>query len=88
MQQYTPEQRKLYADHICDMVREWIVGRSSDFEFELERGVEWCHDVRTGDRRPRANPTITFTLRINGGAQESEGPPIVPTTTVFRGPEA
>jgi hypothetical protein len=85
MEEYTPEQRKRYADHICDMVREWIERRDSHFQFELERGVEWCADVRTGERRPRANPTITFTLKVNGGAQPSEGPPIVPTPTVFRG---
>jgi hypothetical protein len=86
MGDYTPEQRKQYADHICAMVREWVERQDSEFRFELERGVEWCQDLRTGDRRPRANPTITFTLTINGGARETEGPPVVPTPNVFRGP--
>lgn len=85
MRQYTVEQRKLYADHICDMVREWIERRGSDFAVELERGVEWCPDVRTGDQRPRANQTLTLTLKVNGGAQETDGLPIVPMPTLFRG---
>jgi hypothetical protein len=37
-------------------------------------------------RTPRANPTLTLTLRVNGGAQESEGPPVVRTPPLFRGP--
>jgi hypothetical protein len=86
MQRYTPEQRKQYAEHICTLVRTWLEEKASDFEFEFERGVEWCADVRSGDRKPRANPTITLTLKINGGAQETEGPPIVPTPMLFRGP--
>lgn len=88
MRGYTPEQRQRIAEIISDLAREWIVQRESEFEFDLQRGVEWCTDVRSGDRTPRANQTLTLTLRVNGGAQESEGPPIVPTPTVFRGPEA
>lgn len=86
MQSYTPEQRVRIADMICDLAREWIVQRASDFEIDLQRGVEWCANTATGDRTPRANPTLTLALRINGGAQESEGPPIIPSPPVFRGP--
>ena len=88
MDRYTPEQRRQYADHLCELVREWIERRESDFDFSLQRGVEWCPDALSGERVPRANPTFTLTLTINGGAQETEGPPIVPAPTVFRGPDA
>jgi hypothetical protein len=87
MDQYTPEQRRMYADHLCELIREWVVRQESGFEIDLQRGVEWCRDAVTGDRTPRANPTLTLTLRINGGARESEGPPIVRTPPLFRGPE-
>jgi len=87
MARFSPEENRRFADMICALVRTWIEEKGSEFDYELERGVEWCQDVRSGDRRPRANPTITLTLKINGGARETEGPPIVPTP-VFRDPGA
>jgi hypothetical protein len=86
MQRFTPEQRRFYADHLCELVREWIERPDAHFEIEMERGVEWCRDAGSGERTPRANPTLTMTLRVNGGAQESEGPPVVRTPPLFRGP--
>lgn len=86
MRPYTPEQRQEYADMVCELAREWIVRREADFEIDLERGAEWCHNTTTGDRTPRANPTITLTLRVNGGAQATEGPQVVPSPPLFRGP--
>jgi hypothetical protein len=85
MQRYTAEQRKLYADQICEMIRDWVGNEENHFEFGVQRGVEWRADVVSGDRRPRANPSITFTLAINGGAQDTEGPPIVAAPPGFRG---
>jgi hypothetical protein len=75
MQPYTPEQRQQYADMVCELAREWIVRREADFEIDLERGAEWRHNTTTGGQTPRANPTVTLTLRVNGGS-----PPL------FRGP--
>lgn len=86
MERYTPEQRRQYADLVCDLVNEWIVQKQSDFEIDFERGVEWCTHAATGERTPRANPTFSVTLRINGGAQPTEGRAIVPAPPVFRGP--
>lgn len=86
MEHRTPEQRKFFADQLCGMIREWIEQKESDFDVEIQRGVEWCLNTTTQDRTPRANPTLTLVVRINGGAQETEGPPIVPAPPVFRGP--
>ena len=84
MQRYTTEQRQLYAEQICNLVREWIRDEKNHFEFGVQRGVEWRPEVGSGDRRPRANPSLTLTLMINGGAQDTEGPPIVSAPTVFK----
>ena len=84
MSRYTPEQRQRYADTICDLVREWIGDQSNDFSLEVRRGVEWRPELNGDTRHPRANNGITMTLVINGGARESEGPPIVPAPRVFR----
>ena len=86
MSKYTPEQRQRYAEMIAQLAREWIVEREADFELDMQRGVEWRQNTATGDRSPRANPTFSLTLRINGGARETEGPPLVPAPPVFRGP--
>lgn len=86
MQRYTPEQRQQYADMVCELAREWIVRREADFEIDLERGAEWRHNTTTGGQTPRANPTVTLTLRVNGGAQATQGPPVVPSPPLFRGP--
>jgi len=37
----------------------------------------------TGDRHPRPNPSLTFTLLINGGARDTAGEPIIPAPRVF-----
>jgi hypothetical protein len=87
MARYTAEQRQEYAEMICELAREWIIDQEADFEVDLQRGVEWRRNASTGDPTPRANPTLTLTLRINGGAQRSEGLPIVPSPPLFRGPE-
>ncbi len=87
MQHYTSEERQQYAEMVSELAHEWIVRREADFDVAIHRGVEWCRNNVTGDRVPRANPTITLTLSINGGASESEGPPIMPSPPVFRGPE-
>lgn len=84
MQRYTPEQRQQYADQICGLIREWIENEENHFEFGVQRGVEWRPEMHSGDRRPRANSGITLTVTINGGAQDTEGPPIVPAPPVFR----
>lgn len=84
MQRYTPEQRQQYADQICTLIREWIGNEENQFEFGVQRGVEWRADMNSGERRPRANPSITLTVMINGGAQDTEGPPIVTAPQVFR----
>jgi hypothetical protein len=86
MRPYTPEQRQQYADMLCEIAQEWIVRREADFEVDLERGAEWCLNNSTGGLTPRANPTITLTLRVNGGAKATEGPPVVPSPPLFRGP--
>jgi hypothetical protein len=86
MQRFTPEQRRFYADHLCELIREWVVDRDGDFEMDLQRGVEWCREPGAEGRTPRPNPTITLTLRINGGARETEGPPVVRTPPLYRGP--
>jgi hypothetical protein len=84
MQRFTSEQRVRYADQICGMIREWIADEANHFEFGVQRGVEWRPEVGSGGRRPRANPSITLTLLINGGARDTEGPPIVAAPQVFR----
>ncbi|HEX6070824.1 MAG TPA: hypothetical protein VFZ18_13400 [Longimicrobiaceae bacterium] len=84
MRQYTAEQRKRYVDQICEMVREWIGNEENDFELGVQRGVEWRPEMGSGDRRPRANPSLTLTLKINGGAHDTEGPPLVAAPPVFR----
>jgi hypothetical protein len=85
MEGYTAVQRKAYAAMISQLAQEWIVDRESAFQIDLERGVEWCPNMLTGDRTPRPNPTFTLTLRINGGASASDGPPIVAAPPVFKG---
>ncbi|HET8654044.1 MAG TPA: hypothetical protein VFL93_00825 [Longimicrobiaceae bacterium] len=87
MQSHTPEERQQYVDLICELAREWIVRREADFDVAIERGVEWCRNGATGDPMPRANPTITLTFTVNGGARETEGPLVLPSPPVFRGPE-
>jgi hypothetical protein len=82
---YSDEQRQLYIDQICEMVREWIGNGDNDFELGVQRGVEWQPEVVSGNRRPRANPSLTLTLRINGGAHDTEGQPIVAAPRVFKG---
>lgn len=84
MERYTTEQRRNYADQICNLIREWIGNEENHFEFGVQRGVEWRPEVGSGGRRPRANPSLTLTLMINGGARDTEGPPIVPAPTVFK----
>ncbi len=84
MARYTSEQRQQYADTICDLVREWIGDHANDFDLEVRRGVEWRPELNGDARHPRANNGITMTLVINGGAQESEGAPIVAAPRVFR----
>jgi hypothetical protein len=86
MRPYSAEQRQRFAEMLCHLANEWLVEREADFELDFQRGVEWCRNTATGDRTPRSNPTITLTLTINGGAQETEGGPIVPAPGVFRGP--
>jgi len=86
MRLYTPEERQRFAETLSQLANEWIVRREAEFELSIERGVAWCRNTTTGDLVPRANPTITLTLTINGGAQETEGPAIIPSPPVFRGP--
>src|SRR5690606_18285487 len=50
MRQYTPEQRKLYAEQICALVREWISDQDNDFDIDIKRGVEWHPDLSAGGR--------------------------------------
>jgi hypothetical protein len=85
MEGYTVVQRKAYAAMISQLAQEWIVDRESEFQIDLERGVEWCANMLSGDRTPRPNSTFTLTLRINGGASPTDGPPIVAAPPVFRG---
>jgi hypothetical protein len=87
MREFTPDQRRRYAQYLCEMIQEWIGEGTSPFEFEVMRGVEWCTDARSGLRTPRPNPSFTVILKINGGAQDSEGPPILPTPALFREPD-
>jgi hypothetical protein len=84
MQRYSSEQRRQYAEQLCSLIRDWIGNEDNHFEFGVQRGVEWRPEMGSGERRPRANPSLTLTLTINGGAQDTEGPPIVPAPTVFR----
>lgn len=84
MQRYTDEQRRQYADQLCNLIREWIGNEENSFEFGVERGVEWRPEVGSGDRRPRPNTGLTLTLTINGGAQHTEGAPILPAPPVFK----
>lgn len=79
----TPEQRRAYAETLRDLIRDWVEKGDASFEIDLQRGVEWCTDARTGEPKPRANSTLTLVLKINGGAEDTEGPPIVPTPAVF-----
>lgn len=88
MSRHTPEQRQAYADTLHDFIRTWVEQGDADFDLQIKRGVEWCPDARTHDRRPRANPTMTLVLTINGGAEDSEGPPVVPAPGLFGGPAA
>ncbi|HEX6924593.1 MAG TPA: hypothetical protein VF167_04160 [Longimicrobiaceae bacterium] len=83
MQRYTSEQRRRYADQLCAMIREWIGNEENHFEFSVQRGVEWRPEMGTGDRHPRPNPSLTFTLLINGGARDTAGEPIIPAPRVF-----
>jgi hypothetical protein len=85
MDHLSADQRRAYADVLCDLVREWIERGESRFDVDLKRGTEWCTDARTHEPLPRANPTLTLTLRTNGGAEDSEGPPIMPTPGLFGG---
>jgi hypothetical protein len=87
MQEFPRELRRLYADRLCEMIREWVVEKEAPFEVDLERGVEWCRNAATGERTPRSNPSITLTLRINGGAHETEGAPVIRNPPIYRGPE-
>jgi hypothetical protein len=87
MREFTPDQRRRYAVYLCEMIMEWIAEGSDPFEIEVSRGTQWYTDALSGLRTPRANPSITVVLKINGGAQDSEGPIGVPNPTVFRGPE-
>jgi hypothetical protein len=86
MPRYTAEQRRAYAEHLHSLIHEWIEQGEGDFEIELKRGVEWCPDARTQDRRPRANHTMTLVLTVNGGAEDSEGPPVVQAPGLYGGP--
>jgi hypothetical protein len=86
MVQLSADQRRAYADALCDLVREWVEGGENRFEIDLKRGTEWCTDARTQGSLPRANPTLTLTLRINGGAEDSEGPVILPVPPLFQRP--
>jgi hypothetical protein len=87
MQEFPRELRQLYADRLCKMIREFVVEKEAPFEVDLQRGVEWCRNAATGDRTPRPNPSITLTLRINGGAHETQGDPVIRNTPIYRGPE-
>jgi hypothetical protein len=86
MRRYTAEQRQRFAEMLSNLANEWIVEREAEFDLEFQRGVQWCRNTATGDRTPRSNPTFTLTLTINGGAQDTEGAPIVPSPGLFRGP--
>jgi hypothetical protein len=86
MSRYSPEQRQAHAETLHELIRTWVEQGEADFEVELKRGVDWRTDVSSGDRRPKANSTLTLTLTINGGAEERAGPSIVPTTRVFGPP--
>lgn len=88
MQRYTPEQRQLYADHLCSLIRHWIGDDANELEIDLKRGVEWRPELGSGERRPRMNESVTLTITINGGAHDTEGKPILPAPPVFRGPDA
>jgi hypothetical protein len=81
---HTPEQRRIYADGLAELVREWLVERGARFELEIQRGVDWCQEVTTASRTPVANDSFTITLRINGGAEEREGRPILRTPGIVR----
>lgn len=84
MRRYTSEQRRLFADQICTMIRDWITDEANDFGIDIKRGVEWRPDLTTADRHPRSNPTATLILTLNGGARDTEGKPVVPAPPVFR----
>jgi hypothetical protein len=87
MRELTRDQRQRYALYLCEMIQEWVAEGDDPFEVEVARGTQWYTDAVTGLRTPRANPTITVVLKINGGAQDTEGPTGVSGTTLFGGPE-
>jgi hypothetical protein len=85
---HTPEQRSAYAKNLGDLIREWIVEREAGFELEIKRGVDWCREVTSDTRTPRPNETFTIVLRINGGAEQREGAPIVRTPGIAGPPQS
>jgi hypothetical protein len=88
MDHLSPDQRRAYADALCDLIREWVERGEGRFDVDLKRGTEWCTDARTHESLPRANPTLTLTLRINGGAEDSRGPVVLPVPPLFQPPGA
>jgi hypothetical protein len=85
MHRYTPEQRRAFAETLHHLIREWVEEGDAHLEIDLKRGIERCTDARSGDPTLRANRTLTLVLKVNGGAEDSEGPPILPTPGVFGG---
>jgi hypothetical protein len=80
----TPEQRRQAADILCAQVRAWMEDPQSTFDVSVQRGLDSRMNVATGAREMHPNGTATVVLQINGGAQHSTGPDVVPVPSLMR----
>lgn len=80
----TPEQRRIAADILCAQVRSWIEDPRNTFTLSVQRGLDSRMNVANGVREMQPNGTATVVLHVNGGAEHSTGPDVIPVPAVVR----
>jgi hypothetical protein len=83
----SPEQRRAAADALCAQVREWMEDPRNSFRISVVRGMESRVNRGTGFTEKRPNGTLTLQLEINGGAQDTAGPGVLPFPSRIVSPE-
>jgi hypothetical protein len=67
-----------HVESICSTIRELLEQDGVELETSIEQGMLSRENWNSGlmERAPNGTCTLRLTIRLNGGAQETTGPPI------------
>lgn len=66
-------QRRMISERLTQWIHEQICDERNDVEFSVDQGMHLAFGDDLENARPRPNGSATLTVRINGGARNTEG---------------